>query len=96
MQQSEEESLEDYLERFLYNYQKTKQFSLDTATIRTIFLKGVRDDCIEVINLMSSGDVYQKKFADIAEYCKRYSHSQAKTRKSVRDPMLKENLPADR
>jgi hypothetical protein len=53
MQQSEEESLEDYLERFLYNYQKTKQFSLDTATVRTVFLKGVRDDCIEVLNLMS-------------------------------------------
>jgi hypothetical protein len=86
MQQSEEESLEDYLERFLYNYQKTKQFSLDTTTVRTIFLKGVRDDCIEVLNLMSSGDVYQNPFADIAEYCKRYSRSQAKTGKSVRDP----------
>jgi hypothetical protein len=89
MQQSEEESLEDYLERFLYNYQKTKQFALDTATVRTIFLKGVRDDCIEVLNLMSSGDVYQNPFADIAEYCKRYSRSQAKTGKSVRDPIHK-------
>ena len=57
MQQSEEEILEDYLERFLYNYQKTKQFSLDTATMRTVFLKGVRDDFIEVLNLMISGDV---------------------------------------
>jgi hypothetical protein len=86
MQQSEEESLEDYLERFLYNYQKTKQFSLDTTTVRTVFLKGVRDNCIEVLNLMSSGDIYQKPFADIAEYCKRYSRSQAKTGKSIRDP----------
>ena len=68
MQQSEEEILEDYLERFLYNYQKTKQFSLDTTTIRTVFLKGVRDDCIEVLNLMSSGDVYQNPFANIGEY----------------------------
>jgi hypothetical protein len=31
--------------------------------------------------------VYQKPFADIAEYCKGYSRSQAKTRKSVRDPI---------
>jgi hypothetical protein len=52
MQHSKEESLEDYLERFLYNYQKIKQFSLDTATLRTIFLKGIRDDYIEVLNLM--------------------------------------------
>ena len=79
MQQSEEESLEDYLERFLYNYQKTKQFSLDTSTIRTIFLKGVRDGYIELLNLMSYGYVYQNSFADITEYCKRYSRSHAKT-----------------
>jgi hypothetical protein len=79
MQQSEEESLEDYLERFLYNYQKTNEFSLDTTTISTIFLKGIRDDCIEVLNIMIFGDVYQKLFVDIAEYYKRYSRSQDKT-----------------
>jgi hypothetical protein len=78
--------LEDYLERFLYNYQKTKQFSLDTATFRTIFLNGVRDDYIKILNLMSYGDVYQKPFAGITKYCERYSHIQAKTGKSVRDP----------
>jgi hypothetical protein len=79
MQQCEEESLEDYLERFLYNYQKTKQFALDTDTVRTILLKGVRDNYIEVINLMSSRYVYQNPFADIAKCYKRYSPSQAKT-----------------
>jgi hypothetical protein len=86
MKQFEEESLEDYLERFLYNYQNTKKVSLDTTTVRTIFLKGVRDDCIEVLNLMIYGDVYQNPFSYIAEYYKRYSCSQTKTRKSVRDP----------
>jgi hypothetical protein len=86
MQQSEEESLEDYLERFLYNYQNTKQFSLDKTIVRTVFLKGVRDDCIEVLNFMSSGDIYQKPFVDIAEYFKRYSRSQANIGKSIRDP----------
>ena len=40
MQQSEEETLEDYLERFLYNYQKFKQ-RLNTNTVRTIFLKRI-------------------------------------------------------
>ena len=63
-----------------------KQFSLDTSTVRTMFLKGIRDECIKILNLMSSGDVYQNPFADIAEYCKRYSYSQSKIGKSVRDP----------
>jgi hypothetical protein len=57
MKQSEEESLEDCLKRFLYNYQKKKKNSLDIATVSTIFLKGIRDECIEVLNLMSSRDV---------------------------------------
>ena len=93
MQQSEEESFEDYLERFLYNYQKTNKFSLDTTTVRNMFLKGMRDDCIEILNLMSSGDVYQNPFVDITYYCKRYSCSQAKIGKSVRDPINRITKP---
>jgi hypothetical protein len=46
----------------------------------------VRDDCIEVLNLMSSRDLYQNPFAEITKYCKIYSRSQSKTGKSVRDP----------
>jgi hypothetical protein len=66
MQQSKEEILEDYLERFLYNYQKKKKFPLDTDTVRTMFLKCVRDDCIEVLKLMISRGVPK----DICIHCK--------------------------
>jgi len=93
MQQYEEESLEDYLERLLYNYQKTKKFSLYIATVRTIFLNGVRDYCIEVLNLVIYGDVYQKPFVYIAELCNRYSHIEDKTGKSVRDPIRRNTKP---
>ena len=48
-------------------------------------MKGIRDDCIEVLNLLSSGDVHQKPFAGIADYCRRNSRGQAKTGKSPRD-----------
>ena len=41
MSQQEDESLEEYLERFLYNLQKSKQHSSNPDTIRTIFLKGI-------------------------------------------------------
>jgi hypothetical protein len=42
---------------------------------------------------MSSGDVYQKSFANIAEYSKRYSRDQAKRGKSLRDPIRKTTKP---
>jgi hypothetical protein len=63
MHQIEDESPKDYLERFLYNYQKSKLFISNPAVVRTIFLKCLRDDCIEVLNLLSSGDVHQKPFS---------------------------------
>ena len=81
MTQHEEENLEDYLERFLYNLQKSKQSSLNSDTIRTIFLKGVRDDYINVLNLMGAGDISFLPFNQICELCRKYSRGKTKTGK---------------
>ena len=53
MQQQEDKSLEEYLEKFLYNYQKSKQ-RLNDNIVRTIFLKGIQDEYIDVLNLMGT------------------------------------------
>jgi hypothetical protein len=60
-------------------------FTTDPTVVRTVFLKGIRDYCIEVLNLLISGDVHQNPFAKIADYCRRYSRGQAKTGKAPRD-----------
>ena len=49
-------------------------------------MKGLKDDYIEFLNLLSSGYVHQKPFAEIADYYRRYSRGQAKTGKGPRDP----------
>ena len=69
MQQQEDEILEEYLERFIYNYKKSKQ-RLNDNTIRTIFLKGIQDEYIDVLNLMGTGDVSQLTFEEISNLCK--------------------------
>ena len=89
MTQHEEENLEDYLERFFYNLQKSKQNSLNYDTIRTIFLKGVRDDYINVLNLMGAGDISFLPFDQISELCRKYSRGKAKIRKDSRDSLSK-------
>jgi hypothetical protein len=89
MQQSEEESLEDYVERFLYNLQKTKQSTLNNDTIRTIFLKGIQEEYIDVLNLMGAGDISHFPFADICDLCMRYSRSREKYGKGIRDVLPK-------
>ena len=66
MTQHEDENLEDYLERFLYNLQKSKQSSLNSDTITTIFLKGIRHEYINVLNLMGAGDISFLPFDQIS------------------------------
>ena len=72
MQQMEEEALEDYLERFIYNYQKSKQ-NLNDNTMKTIFLKGIKDEYIDILNLMGSGDISLLPFNNIGILCRKYS-----------------------
>lgn len=45
----EDESLEDQLERFLYNIQCSKQHKLDPKMKNIIFLKGVMEESMKVI-----------------------------------------------
>jgi hypothetical protein len=86
MQQHDEESLEDFLERFIYILQKSKYNGLQDEAIKTLFLKGVLEEYIDTLNLMASGDIYQKNFEEIGELCRTYSRSKGKTIKSVREP----------
>ena len=84
MWQLEDETLEDYLERFLYNYQKSKQ-RLNDNTVRTIFLKGIQDEYIDTLNLMGVGDISQLTFEDISNLCRKYSRGKAKQGRGIRD-----------
>ena len=89
MTHHEEENLEDYLERILFNLQKSKQSSLKSDTIRTIFLKGVRDDYINVLNLMGVGDISFLPFDQIFVLCRKYSRGKEKKEKIQETLFLK-------
>ena len=87
MQQQEDRSLEDYVERFLYNFQKSKQ-RLNNNTIRPILLRGIHDEYIDILNIMGSGDISQLPFEDICALCRKYSRSKAKSGKGIRDARI--------
>ena len=48
-----------------------------------MFLRGLRDDCIETLNLLSGGDIYKKSFVEVIDLCRTYSRSQAKVGKKL-------------
>lgn len=81
MTQQEDESLEEYLERFAYNIQQSKQHSLNQNTIRTIFLQGIRDDYLDILNVMGKGDISNLPFNEIADLCQKYYRGRLKTRR---------------
>eukprot|EP00253_Pinus_taeda_P033242 PITA_33242 len=78
MNQQEDENLEEYLERFAYNLQKSKHRSMTLDLIRTIFLKGIREEYLDDLNLMGKGDISTLPFEEIADLCEKYSRSKAK------------------
>eukprot|EP00253_Pinus_taeda_P006588 PITA_06588 len=78
MNQQEDDSLEEYLERFAYNLQKSKHRSIHLDLIRTIFLKGIREEYLDDLNLMGKGDISTLPFEEIADLCEKYSRIKAK------------------
>jgi len=79
--------LEDYLDRFLYNLKKNSSLSFDI--IRTIYLKGIHDEYIDILNLMGSGDISYLPFEQISKMCRKYSMGKAKAGKGKRDALSK-------
>jgi hypothetical protein len=86
IQKLEDESLEDYMERFSYISQKSKYNDLLDNAIRTLFLKGILEEYLETLNMMASGDVSYKPFAEICEMCRNYLRSRVETGKGFLDP----------
>ena len=56
--QGEDESLEDYVDRFHYNLQKSKHKHLEKEILKTLLLKGIKDEFLELLNLIGKGDFF--------------------------------------
>ena len=67
MMQKYDEILKDFVERLLYNVHKI------------ILLWGIREDCLDILNLLGKGDISKESFDDIVDLCRRYSRGYSKT-----------------
>ena len=84
MVQRDDESLEDFVERILYNVQRDGQNNMGLYVLKIILLRGIRDDCLDMLNLLRKGDISKESFENIIELCKRYSKGSSRNNK--RDP----------
>ena len=65
-----------------------KMHNLDDETLKSLLLKYIRDEWIDLLNLMGKGDVSQLSFGEICDLCKHISRGKAKTSKSLRDLVM--------
>jgi hypothetical protein len=85
MVQKEDENLEDFVERLQYNLQRSRHPDVSKDILKTILLKGVRDDSLDMLNLLGKGDISKEPYDVIVNLCKRCSRGAARNRSSSRD-----------
>lgn len=57
MIQKEDENLKYFVEIFAYNVKRVEMNNLDEETLKTLLLKSIRDEWIDILNLMGKGDI---------------------------------------
>jgi len=53
--------------------------------LKTLILKGIKDEFLELLNLIGKGDVFQLSYDDVCELCIRYSRGISKAGKNSRE-----------
>ena len=81
MVQKDEESLEDFIERLMYNVHKVEQTTMGLDVLKIILVQGIREDFLGMLNLLGKGDISKESFEKIVELCKRYSRGYYRTNK---------------
>ena len=81
--------MEDYVSHFLYTLQNNPQHVLSEDSQKLVFLRGVNDNYLEALDLMTSGDVYQASYYDLKKICQNYSRSTMKKGRGHRSKVTK-------
>ena len=81
MVQKDEEILEYFVERLLYNVQRDGQTNMGLDVLKIILLHGIREDFLDMLNLLGKEDISKESFEKIVELCKRYSRGSSRNNK---------------
>jgi len=76
------------VEWFHYNLYRSKHNDLDPKILKTIFIRGMRDDCLDTLNLLGKGDISKEPLPKIVKLCLRCSRGSSKGRSTVRNASI--------
>ena len=92
MIQRDDESLEYFVERILYNVQRAGQNNMGLDVLKIILLHGIREDYLDMFNLLGKGDIPKESFENIIELCKRYSKESSRNNKRDKQEKLEHDV----
>ena len=87
----ENETLEEYVEIFQYNLQRSPYGTLPGEVLKATLIKGMKDEWVETLNLMGKGDIYQETYDDIVQLCIRCSRVSMRTKSEIQSPITRNN-----
>jgi hypothetical protein len=70
MIQKEDENLEEFVERLQYNLQRSSHPDVSKDILKTILLKGVRNDCLDMLNMLGKGTYLKNHMMKLLTYVK--------------------------
>ena len=84
MTMGNDESLEDYGERFQLSY-KLARCTLDPESLKLVLLRGVLEDLLDTLHMLDGGDIYQLPYENIKTVFR--NHSRAARKRGRGNPL---------
>jgi len=85
------ETLEEYVERFQYNMQRSPDPNFLLEVLKTTMIKGLKDQWVETLNLMGKGDIYLEDYDNIIQLCIKCSRGSTRLKPTGRDAITRDN-----
>lgn len=60
--------MEDYIKHIKYNLQTSKQSNLDKDISKTTLIMGMKEKCLDMLNLMGKEDIFKEPCDDIISF----------------------------
>ena len=79
MVEKDDESLKDFVERLLYNVQRLGKTTIGRDVLKIILLWGIREYCLDMLNMLGKGDISEKYIDHNVYLCRRYSRGSSRT-----------------
>ena len=84
------ETLEEYVEHFQYNLQIYPYTNMPDNVLKTIMIKGMKDQWVETLNILGKGDIYQENYNNIIDVCIKCSRGSTRLKPFGRDARLRD------